>query len=101
MDQGRLAEAERLQRETLPIARSVLGSDFPLTGWTSIDLARVLVRRGKHDEALSVLQDALDQGGLTSHAGQIEPEPDFMPLHADPRFEALVAELKKRSGTSP
>jgi serine/threonine protein kinase len=101
LDQGRYEEAEKGFRQALDLEKSVLGPDQPETALTMYNLACILARRGESDEALSFLRQAVDHGLHPRVDLKIEREPDFNPLHGDPRFAALVARAKQRAAAVP
>ena len=88
-------EAEKLHRETLGIRRRTLGPEHPETGKSEYNLACVLALSGRHEEAISLLSDALRHGLDSTTATQMAADADLASLHRDPRFEALVAEGKR------
>jgi TolB-like protein/Flp pilus assembly protein TadD len=49
---------------------------------------------GMHDEALAMLDRGVGSG--RGDLGWIEHDPDFEPLHGDPRFAAIIARLRGR-----
>ena len=51
-ERGNLAEAERLMRQAVGIRRESLGGEHPLTAWSEVQLAEVLMERGRKDEAV-------------------------------------------------
>jgi predicted ABC-class ATPase len=59
-DQGKHADAERIQREVLAMQRRVLGEEHPDTLTSANNLAATLVRRAKYTEAEQMLQSTLD-----------------------------------------
>jgi pentatricopeptide repeat protein len=99
-NEGRYAEAEKLQRKTLDILRRVLGPEHPETASCTYNVACVLARAGNRDEALSLLREAVDHGLRPGVDLAIGNDPDLKSLHGDPRFEALVAHAKERGGAA-
>ena len=97
--EGRYDEAENLARATLDTQRRVLGPDHPDAASTAYDLACVLAHRGRREEALAALRDAIDHGldAVTDLA--IAKDPDLTSLREDPRFEALVTYGQQRAAT--
>ena len=51
MLQGRFAEAEKMQQETLTAGERVLGKEHPDTLKSRNNLANVLNQRGNHEQA--------------------------------------------------
>jgi predicted negative regulator of RcsB-dependent stress response len=94
-DQGQNEEAKKLYHQALDIEVRVLGPDQPETAEVKYDLATVLVRGGQIDEALSLLQQAVDHGLPPLNALNMEKDPVLDSLHSDPRFAALVAHAKQ------
>lgn len=94
---GRLDEAEPLGREALEASRRVMGAENPQTAATAYNLARILARRGENDEALTLIRQALGPGIRDAYARTLPADPDLEPLHRDPRFAAILAELQRRA----
>ena len=71
------------------------------TGTGNIELARFWILKGDWDSALHHLDRALELG-LANPRINVEvlllEDPDFVQLRGEPRFEAIVAEVKKRIG---
>ena len=104
LEQGRLAEAETILIETVPIGRELLGPDFPMAGRTVFDLVRVFLRQGKKEEALDLLQSALDNGaiGVTPWIAMgVATNGDLAPFKGDARFDAILAKSKALGGAAP
>jgi tetratricopeptide (TPR) repeat protein len=97
---GRYAEAQNVIRETHAIQRRVLGPEHPDTALSVYNLAGIASHSGKPDEALSLLQAAVDHGLAPDVALTIEKDDDFKSLHGDPRFETLVAHARERTGAT-
>jgi len=57
-------------------------------------------RKGNRSEALSLLQQSLDHGLPKIRALEMEYDPDLTSLHGDPRFIAMVAEVKQRAAAT-
>jgi serine/threonine protein kinase len=87
------ADAERMYRETIAIQRRVLGPEHPDTANTKYNLACNFALRGRRDEALAMLRDAVDHG-LRANVN-VEQDTDFKSLHGDPRFAAILARRRK------
>ena len=82
----------------LETERRVLGPDQGETAGTKYDLASVLMRKGKSEDALSLLEQAIDYLPPRIALG-LEADPMFASLHGDPRFASLVARARKRAAT--
>ena len=80
----------------MDIQRRVLGPDHPVTASTKYNLACNAALRGRRDEAIAVLRDALDHGLAADTAAGMSQDEDLKSLHGDPRFAALIAEVKAR-----
>jgi serine/threonine protein kinase/Tfp pilus assembly protein PilF len=92
---GRYAEAEQLWRQTLDIQRRVLGPDHPETARSTYNLGCLAARKGKRDEALSLLGQAIDRLSPRT-VPKLDNDPELNSLHADPRFDTLVARARRR-----
>lgn len=92
----RYADGEKLMRETVAIERRVLGPDDPVAANSVFNLAMFAALRGQRDEAISLLGEAIDHGLLISSVRLIATDPNFVSLHRDPRFEAIVERAKQR-----
>jgi hypothetical protein len=94
--EGSLAEAEKLQREVLEIARRMYSPTGQALANQKCALAGLLARERKRAEALSMLADAVNQLDMAS-ALTISENPDYSSLHGDARFDAVLAQVQKRS----
>ena len=97
-EQGLLEEALKLHRETAETRRRVWGpgTDDWLTALTKYQLACVLARASRREEALSFLRDAVDHGLDERQALNVVKDEALTSLHGDPRFDAIVADVLKR-----
>ncbi len=102
MQQGQLEEAESTIRETVGMVQDV--NEASTTKGFSLEiLARVLVRRGKPQEAVELLRKALDEGltadwvylPMYGDPGRFARDADFKTLRQEPRIGALLAEVTK------
>lgn len=98
--EGRYAEAEKLQRETLDIDRRVLGPEHPLTALSTYDVGRIVALKGNRNEAFPLLGEAVDHGLAPTFDLAIEEDPLLKSLHGDPRFGVLVAHAKERAAAA-
>jgi eukaryotic-like serine/threonine-protein kinase len=94
-DAGRDDEAERTFRQLLDTEARILVPNQGETAVTKYDLASVLLRKGQRDQALSLLNDALDHGLAPRIALGVATDPLFVSLHGDSRFDALVTQHKE------
>jgi eukaryotic-like serine/threonine-protein kinase len=93
----RYSEAERVFRETLEGRRHALGAEHPDAVYSVYSLACVLALEGKRDEAFSNLRFAVDHELPAETRLGLEKDTDLKSLHADPRFDALVASSRQRA----
>src|SRR6266853_2086760 len=96
----RYAEAEKLIRDTINLSRRILGPENQFTASTVYCLGGIEARKGNRPNALSLLRQALDTGLNPSDALEMEKDPDLTSLHNDPRFIAMVAEVKQRAAAA-
>jgi serine/threonine protein kinase/flagellar biosynthesis regulator FlbT len=99
--EDRYAEAEKLARDSIDISRRVLGPENSSTAVHVYYLACIEARKGNRSEALSLLRQALDHGLAISWGLGMDTFPDLTSLHSDPRFIAMVSEVKKRAAATP
>ena len=93
------AEADKLTREALDARRRVLGLDHSDTAVSEYNLAMIDAITGKRDEAFALLREAVDHGFSASDDLGLATNPDFNPLHSDPRFGALVDDARQRAAS--
>jgi hypothetical protein len=93
--EGHHDRAGELLERALAIQRRALGPRHPVVGRSLYNLACLDALRGEGEVALDRLREALDAGW--AHPVIFE-DPDFEALRGDPRFEAIVAEVKERVG---
>ena len=96
-DMGADDDATKLSIQLLDLEHRVLGPDSPEAAETTYNLAILKAKHGHADEAISLLRQAIDHGLLPRVALVMGDDPDLQPLHADPRFSALVAHAKERT----
>src|SRR5216684_4049298 len=96
----RYAEAEKLIGDTINLSRRILGQENQFTASTVYCLGGIEARKGNRPKALSLLRQALDTGLNPSDALEMENDPDLTSLHNDPRFIAMVAEVKQRAAAT-
>ena len=85
-----------LYRKTLEARTRVLGEQHPDTIKTLYDLACNGAARGHRAAALDWLRQAVESGW--ADADSLAEDPNLEPLHGDPEFEAIAAEVKKHLG---
>jgi serine/threonine protein kinase len=99
-DAGREDEALRTLQDLLARETLFYGPEQGESAATKYDLASVLLRKGQKDEALSLLEDAVNHLPPRIALG-MGSDPLFVSLHDDPRFEALIAQVKKKAASHP
>ena len=96
----RYTEAEKLLRQIRDSERRIEGPDSMMAASTTYDLACLAALKGAHDEALSLLSEAVDHGLAPGTALNMKTDPDLQSLHSDPRFDAIVANAKERAAAA-
>jgi eukaryotic-like serine/threonine-protein kinase len=97
-DAGREDEALRTFQDLLATETHFYGPEQGETAVTKYDLASVLLNKGQKDEALSLLEDAINT--LPSRiALSLDSDRLFVSLRENPRFLALVAQVKRKAGS--
>ena len=94
---GRYPEAEAMLEEIRDIQRRSLGPTHPVTAGSTYNLAIVAELQGKRDHALALLREAVEHGLSPLQAQRMKDDEDLNTMRADPRFQALMAEIEKRS----
>jgi TolB-like protein/Tfp pilus assembly protein PilF len=64
---------------------------------TSFALARIYARLGEAQPAVDLLEYVMSVPGQAGHVGLLELDPLLDPIRSDPRFEALIERVAKRS----
>lgn len=95
-DAGDEDDAEQTFGKLLEIENRFLGPDQLEIAVTKYDLASVLVRKGRKEEAVPLIRQALEHGLAPRIAQELPTDPLFASLHNDPRFRALIAIARKR-----
>src|SRR5471030_2344871 len=91
----RYTDADRVYREALSIARKVPNNNvmamlfYNRACWAAI--------QGRRQAALADLRQAVDYG--IKGANEMADDEDLKSLHGDPRFNAILAEVRKRAVT--
>ena len=80
--------------EAIEGARKVLGEDHMYSQHVRCNPARLSALRGESERAVAYLREALEHG---YEQEAIITDPDLASLHGDPEFEAIVAEVRRRS----
>ena len=95
--EGKYAQVEATFSQLLEIERRVNGPGSPGAASAKYNWACLEAREGNKDKALALLSDAVDHGlppyfalGMGTNAG-------LTSLHSDPRFIAMVADVRKRA----
>jgi len=92
---GDLGESEALYRRALSIYEEALGPDSRKVAVSYYNLAGVVALQGDGEKALRFLEEALARGLVTDGLAE---DPDFVSLHGDTEFEAMVAALAGNAG---
>src|SRR5215472_548883 len=95
-DLGQYEDSERELRDTLEIEARIFGPEQPETDEAKYDLALLVARKGQIDEALSLLDDAVDHGLPPLLVSRMDTDPFLEPLNGNPRFAKLIARAKKQ-----
>jgi serine/threonine-protein kinase len=95
-DTGHDDDAIQTLTTLLDIERRVLSPDQGETAYTKYTLATVLLRKGKTDQALSLLSEAVEHMPARINLG-LESDPSLAPLRGNPQFAALVAHARERA----
>jgi eukaryotic-like serine/threonine-protein kinase len=95
------SEAERLYRRVVETQTRVLGPNHPITAGSKYNLACNAALQGKRDEAITILEDAVNHGLTPAQFNEIANDSDFQSLRGDPRFKALVAKGNSAAGAQP
>jgi len=97
----RYSEAEQLLLEARATELRNLGPKAPETAATTYNLACLSALRGKRDQSLGLLQEAVDNGLPARVLRLIATDPDLNSLHDDHRFGEIVKHAVTQAGLSP
>ena len=92
--------AERILKQARAGETSALGPNAPTAALTTYNLACLELKRGRRDQALTLLRDAIDHGLQHWVVGEMTTDPDLAALHGDPRFTALVQYGEQHTASS-
>jgi Flp pilus assembly protein TadD len=95
------SEAERLYRKVVETQTRVLGPNHPITAGSKYNLACNAALQGKRDEAITILEDAVNHGLTPAQFNEIANDSDFQSLHGAPRFEELITKRKSLPTSGP
>jgi tetratricopeptide (TPR) repeat protein len=95
---GRLTDAHRMCERAAAILRSPATPRDPYFHKSLYNLACVAALTGERERALQLLREAVE-GGFP-FPFMVE-DPDLDSLRGDPKFEAMLAEVRKRLGRTP
>jgi eukaryotic-like serine/threonine-protein kinase len=91
--EGRFGEAEKLFRQALQLAEKSNQPVVLSNAWYNFACGAAVA--GRHGKALRYLRKAIEHGLTNPDA--IAADPDLKSLHADPGFDALVAEARQKT----
>jgi hypothetical protein len=92
---GRHDEATHLLRDVIARARAALGESHPLTGAYMVSLSEVMSHQGRRDDALNLLQEAVDHG--YHNADEIAKDEYFVSFRGNHRFEGILETMRQMS----
>ena len=92
----RYAEAEKLAEEIIATDRRLNGPNDPSAAMNVYNLACLKAEQGKKEEAFSYLRQSVEHGLAPRAAMDIADDEDLKSLRGDPRFDAIVAEARKK-----
>ncbi len=93
--ENKFAQAEELFNQTIELQKRVLGPESPWTALSVYNLGCLAARRGDKGRAIALLRQSVDHGLPPRVDLRIERETDFVSLHGDPRFTALLAHARQ------
>ena len=89
---GRAEQARSLRRAASSWLDANAARFFPAPGRLR---AEILLLDGKTDAALSELANGLHSGVCENWWYTLELDPTWLPLHGDPRFQAIIADVRR------
>jgi serine/threonine protein kinase len=89
--EGRYADAEKIFRDVIQTAEQTNQPATVAEAW--YNLASAEAARGRADEAFADLGRAVGDGLIS--AGELSADPELKSLHADPRFNSVVARARE------
>ncbi len=99
-EEGKYAQAEVTFSQLLEIERRVNGPGSPGAASAKYNWACLEARQGNKDKAMALLSDAVDHGLPPYFASDMGRDAGLTSLHGDPRFIAMVADVKKRAAAT-
>jgi eukaryotic-like serine/threonine-protein kinase len=99
-EEGKYAQAEVTFSQLLEIERRVNGPGSPGAASAKYNWACLEARQGNKDKAIALLSDAVDHGLPPYFASGMGTDAGLTSLHGDPRFIAMVAEVKQRAAAT-
>src|SRR6266481_5545877 len=99
-EEGKYAQAEVTFSQLLEIERRVNGPGSPGAASAKYNWACLEARQGNKDKAMALLSDAVDHGLPPYFASGMGRDAGLTSLHDDPRFIAMVADVKKRAAAT-
>jgi len=93
LEAGNLERSRQLNLRTLEIHRKLWEPGHYVNTWALYQLACIAAREGQPEQALDLLQEALDCG---YDRDTILEDPDFASLRGTPEFEVILAEVQRR-----
>jgi eukaryotic-like serine/threonine-protein kinase len=98
-DLGQYEESERELRDALGIETRIFRPEQPEIAEAKYDLATLVARKGRIEEALTLLNQTVGHGLPPLLASRMDTDPFLEPLHGNPRFAELIARAKNQDAT--
>ena len=93
----KFADEEPLARQLLDVSRRVFGAEDGRTAEAAYELGAVLALERRPDEAIAILNEAVQHGLGRDKLAALEADADLKSLRGDTRFRALVVDAKRRA----